>query len=723
MIRTRRLLAGALGVALLANAGLLAADTRAVASDWDSYGRDAGSSRFSPLTQITRKNVRELKVAWTYHMRPAETAAGDANDYLPSEATPLVVDGVMYLPTPYGEVIALDADTGKKQWSYRVPNSDQPATRGVAYWPGDRTTPPRILFGTRAGKLTALVAKTGEPAKEFGASGLVDMKTREVMNGFTSARMAMSSPPLVFRNLVITGSRTQEFPPLGAYGDVRAWDATTGKLKWTFHSIPRPGELGHDTWEGESWKNRSGVNVWTSPIADLERGIVYLPIAAPAWDRWGGDRKGANLFGNSVVAVDGETGKYRWHFQTVHHDIWDLDLPSVTLIEVKRGQRNIPAIAVANKTTMLFLLDRVTGKPLYEVKEVPVPTTSEIPGESPWPTQPMPVKPAPLGRLTFRMSELADLTPGIKQRCAQLAKEWMIVESRMYEPPRSTAAVPHFPGGQGGMNWGGSAFDPASGYFITNITNMASAVQLAQRPDGTWNSAHGYRYFWDASSRIPCQRPPWGELVAVDVNTGDIAWRRTLGVTDSLPEGMRETGRPSAGGTIATAGGLVFVGATDDSRLRAFDSSTGELLWETRLPASVYATPMTYQGKSGRQFVAAVNTGGMTGSAALNDEVTVFALGGGGAEVRAVASQSPPSPGPRETSPASSGSGLELINQHCVECHPATQIFSAPRRSPLEWSRTVKAMAARGAELTPEEIKTVSDYLAEHFGAEQVRTP
>jgi quinoprotein glucose dehydrogenase len=715
MTGARCLLASSFCLTLLLNTGLLAADTRG--ADWASIGRDASGSRFSPLTQITRKNVRDLKVAWTHHMRPEDLAKADAGNYLPSEATPLVVAGTMYLPTPYGEVVALDADTGKRQWTYRLPNSDLPATRGVAYWPGERTTPPRIVVGTRSGKLIALTAATGELASEFGEGGAVEMKTPEVMNGFTTARMAMSSPPLIFRNLVITGSRTQEFPPLGAYGDIRAWDARTGKLVWTFHSVPRPGELGHDTWEGESWKHRSGVNVWTSAIADLQRGIVYLPIAAPAWDRWGGDRKGANLFGNSVVAVEGETGKYLWHFQTVHHDIWDLDLPAVTLIEVKQKGRNIPAIAVANKSALLFLLDRVTGKPLYEVKEVPVPTHSEIPGEAPWPTQPVPVKPGPLGRLSFKMSELADVTPQIKARCTQLAKEWNVVESRMYEPPRTTAAVPHFPGGQGGMNWGGSTFDPSSGYFITNITNMASAVQLAQRPDGTWNSAHGYRYFWDASARIPCQRPPWGELVAVDVDTGDIAWRRTLGLTDSLPEGLRDTGRPSAGGTIATAGGLVFVGATDDSRFRAFDSSTGELLWETRLTASVYATPMTYQGKSGRQFVAAVNTGGMTGSAVTNDEVTVFSLAGGGAEVTIA----PRQPGARP-SPAAAvghsqpGRGLELINQHCVECHPATQIFTAPRRTPVEWSRTVTAMAARGAELTPEEIKIVSDYLAEHFG-------
>jgi quinoprotein glucose dehydrogenase len=732
MTRTSRILTISGALLLLGNAGLLAADTQSVASDWSLYGRDAGARHFSPLTQITRDNVRNLKVAWTYRMRPAESAQADPNGFLRSEATPLVVDGVMYLSTPYSRVVALDAGTGSELWAYALPDSQQPATRGVSYWPGDRRTPARIIIATQAGKLIALEAGSGKPAKNFGVDGIVELKTPEVMNGYVQARLSMSTPPLVFRNLIITGSYTQERPALGASGDVRAWDARTGMLVWTFHSVPRPGEFGHDTWERDSWKHRSGVNVWTIPVADLERGIVYLPLAAPTYDRWGGDRKGANLFGNSIVAVDGATGKYLWHFQTVHHDIWDLDLPSATLVDVKQGRRTVPAIVVANKAALLFILDRLTGKPIYEVKEVPVPTESEIPGEAVWPTQPMPVKPEPLARLTFKMSDLTDLTPEIKARCEALAKEWKIVESRLYEPPRITAAVPHFPGGQGGMSWGGSAFDPASGYFITNITNMASAVQLSLQPDGTYASAYGYRYFWDAQTRIPCQRPPWGELVAVNVNTGEIAWRATLGVTDSLPEGMRDTGRPNAGGPIATAGGLVFVGATDDSRLRAFDSTNGKLLWETLLPASIYATPMTYQGKSGKQFVAAVNTGGMTGSKVLNDEVTAFALSVEGQKASGaktsdaqagVGAQRPSQAGagPMPASPVQSEVALKLINERCASCHPVTQILAAPRRLPAEWRQTVHRMMSMGAELSAAEAKTVSDYLGQHYSLDTPR--
>jgi quinoprotein glucose dehydrogenase len=593
--------------------------------DWTSYGRDAGAGRYSPLTQITPANVARLKPAWTYHMRPA-ASGDDDDDYLPSEATPLVVKGVMYLPTPYGRVVALDADTGKPVWTYTLPASDVAATRGVAYWPGGNGQAPRILVGTRRGRLIALDAATGAPAAGFGDGGVVDLRTPEVMNGAPTAPYGMSSPPFVFRDLVITGSRVQEYPARGPSGDVRAWDVRTGKLVWTFHTVPRPGEAGHETWEGDSWKNRSGVNAWTSLAGDPERGIVYLPVAAPAFDRWGVDRKGANLFADSVVAVDAATGRRLWHFQLVHHDLWDSDVTALTLAEVKRGGRTIPAIAAVNKMAILFILDRVTGKPIYDVKETPTPQQTDVPGEQPWPTQPIPIAPPPLGRQSFTMADLDDLTPEVKARCEKLVKDWNVVESKMYQPPRLGAAVAHFPGGEGGVLWGGAAFDPKQGYYIVDVTNMASPAQLGPQPDGGYGLAYGYRYFWDAATRIPCQKPPWGELMAVDVNSGEIAWRTTVGVTDSLPAGLRDTGRPLAGGLFLTASGLVFIGATDDNRFRAFDSHTGKLLWEAKLPASIYATPMTYKGRSGKQYVAAVVTGGMTGGDAASDDVTAFTL-------------------------------------------------------------------------------------------------
>jgi len=635
-----RLLAGGAAAALFCLAGPALGDGTAD-GDWSSYGRDEGGARHSPLTQITPANVADLQQIWTYHMRtdgaqrgtrPEAADAGDAprrtSRFFPSQATPLVVGGVMYVPTPYGRIVALDGESGRQLWSYLLPGDDKPATRGVAYWPGGKGARPEIVFGSRSGKLLALDAATGTPVSGFGTGGVVDMKTPEVLNGFDhdTAGLGMSSPPLVVGDLVITGSRVQEAPVKGPAGDVRAWDVRTGKLVWTFHSIPRPGEPGHETWGGDSWKRRSGVNVWTTPVADAERGIVYLPIGAPTYDRWGADRPGANLYGNSIVAVDAKTGKYLWHFQTVHHDIWDLDAPTASLVEVTKGGRKIPAIAVMNKTAILFLLDRVTGKPIYEVNEVKVPTQTDVPNEHPWPTQPMPVAPPPLTRLSFKMSELNDITPQMADVCKALVKEWNIVASERFQPLRTDSAVAFFPGSFGGVDWGGGAFDPSLGYFIVNTNAIASPQQLELKPDGSYGIKGGYRYFWDEDSRMPCQQPPWGELVAVDVNTGKIAWRETLGVSDVLPEAVRHTGRPSLGGPITTASGLTFVGATDDSRFRAFDSRTGKMLWEVKLPASVYATPVTYAGKSGRQYVAVVDTGGVAGQSPTSDQITVFAL-------------------------------------------------------------------------------------------------
>ena len=543
-----------------------------------------------------------------------------------SEATPLVVDGRMFVPTPYGRVVALDAANGHELWVYELPNRDQASTRGVEYWPGFEGAEPAIFFGTRSGKLVGLSAATGKPIAGFGENGVVNMKTPEVMNDNPRAPLGMSSPPLTYKNLVITGSRVQEMPTLGAAGDVRAWDARTGKLVWTFHTVPRPGEMGHETWEGESWKKRSGVNVWTFLVLDEARGILYMPLGAPTFDRWGGDRPGANLFSDSIVAVEAATGKYLWHFQTVHHDIWDLDLPAATLVDVKKDGKNIPAIAIMNKTAMLFLLNRVTGEPIYEVKEVPVPTDTDIPDEKPWPTQPMPVTPPPLARVEFKMSDLANVTPEHRAFCEQLIKEKNIVESKLFQPLRGDSAVASFPGSLGGVDWGGGAFDPSLGYYIVNTNDLAGPQQMAKRPDGSWGLKDGYVYFWDIKNRLPCQQPPWGSLYAVNVNTGKIAWRSTLGVSDNLPEAVRNTGRVSAGGPIVTASGLTFIGATDDSRIRAFDTKSGKELWTFKLPASIYGTPITYMGKNGKQYVAAVDTGGFAGSPIDSDTVIAFSL-------------------------------------------------------------------------------------------------
>jgi quinoprotein glucose dehydrogenase len=571
-------------MSLLATAPLAAATV----DDWSHYGQDAGGARHSPLTQITPGNVAGLKKIWTYHMRPpgvqaeafpggnAELMRRRSTGFAASEATPLVVKGVMYVSTPYRRVVALDAATGAEKWFYELPGRDQPSTRGVAYWPGDRSTGPRIVFGTRAGLLIALDAATGKPASGFGSDGTITLKTAEVMNGF-KAPMGMSSPPAIYKDLIITGTRVQEMPVKGAAGDVRAWNAKTGALVWTFHTVPRPGEPGYDTWEKGSTQARSGTNVWTMPEVDTARGIVYLPIGAPTLDRWGGDRKGMNLFANSVVAVDAKTGRYLWHFQTVHHDIWDLDLPVLTLIDLRRNGKVIPALVAMNKTAIMFVLNRVTGKPLIDVKEVPVPTDSDVASEQVWPTQPMPVSPPPLARTSFAMDEI---------RCHARTLGGLPQDGRRYGYHAQQAVPAAQQGsrgqhlsqqsGRGGLGRG--AFDPVTGYYVINVNALGAPSKLVQGEDGSWNT--GYTYFVDPMTGIPCQKPPFGELVAVDVAKGEVAWRRPLG--DNGNPALKDAGALSAGGPITTASGLTFIGATRDRHIRAFHTRTGKLLWTRR---------------------------------------------------------------------------------------------------------------------------------------------
>ena len=585
--------------------------------EWPTYGHDYGDSRYSPLAQITPANVSGLKPAWTYHMRPP---GREARGFAASENTPLVVGGVMFVSTPYGRVVALDAETGKQRWAYEVPAGDQPATRGVSYWPGAK---PQIVFGTRGGLLIALDAKSGAPVEGFGKDGVVNLHSDAVMQGFPQAALGVTSAPVIYKDLIITGSRNQETPQKGASGQVRAFDVHTGREVWHFNGVPQPGQKFHDTWEGDSWVGRSGVNVWVGLTLDAKRGIAYLPFGAPTFDQSGNDRKGPSLFANSLVAVNAATGKYLWHFQAVHHDLWDYDLPLTTLIDVKKEGHTIPAIAVMSKASLLFLLNRVTGKPIYAIKEMPVPTDTDMEGEKVSPTQPASITP-PLGRTSFNMSELANLTPQQTEGCKKLIAEQKVIGAGYFQPPRVDHAVARFPGNWGGIDWSHAAFDRKGGLYIVNASEIASQQMMIKKPDGSYDMKYGYQWFWDKVSHMPCQVPPWGNLYAIDVNTGAIAWKSVLGVTDGLAD--PNTGRPNVGGPIATGGGLVFIGSTDDKRLRAFDTKTGKELWTFKLPASLYGTPLTYQGRSGKQYVAAVTTGGFWGENAGADEVTAFAL-------------------------------------------------------------------------------------------------
>jgi len=550
----------------------------------------------------------------------------------------------MYIATPYNRVVALDPATGKEIWVFQLPTGN-PSSRGVEYWPGDGETPPQIVFGTSNGRLFSLDAKTGQPNPAFGEKGSVDLNTPEILQGLPGSN-GLSSPPIVYRNLIITGGRTQENPPKGPAGDVRAWDVHTGKLAWTFHSVPRAGEKFNETWADDSWRNRSGVNVWGFITVDAQRGIVYMPFGAPSVDQYGGDRAGDNLFSSSLVAADANTGKYLWHFQVIHHDIWDADLAGApVLMDVRQGGKTIPAVAVINKVGLLFILDRLTGKPIYGVEERPVPA-SEVPLERAAKTQPFPVKPAPLARSSMTMADIATVTPELEAACRKLIEGVQL--GGPYLPVSYKRLRVQFPGNHGGVNWGGTSYNPQLGLLFANINNLGQLSGLTDRdpnatgqaqangqgnrvdPNGPYQGVPGGGRFKDAASNMMCQQPPWGELVAVNVHTGEIAWRVPLGVTDSLPPEKQKTGRPGNGGSIATAGGLVFVGATDDARFRAFDAKSGKELWAFKLGAAAHATPSTYLGRDGRQYVVITATGGGALEApTADDSVMAFALPGG----------------------------------------------------------------------------------------------
>ena len=640
----------ALTVALAAAAGAqMPAQPRAqpitaASTEWPTYGHDPGGMRFSPLTQISPANVAQLKVAWAYHMRPEPAPGREASGLAGSEVTPIIADGVMYVATPYNRVVALEPTSGKELWAFRLP-SGNPSTRGVEYWAGDAQTPPQVVFGTTNGKLYSLDAKTGLPNEAFGEKGVVELNTPEILQGLPGSN-GLSSPPIMYRHLIITGGRTQENPPKGPAGDVRAWDIHNGKLAWTFHSVPRAGETFNDSWANDSWKNRSGVNVWGFFTVDVARGIVYMPFGAPSVDQYGGDRAGDNLFGTSLVAADATTGKYLWHFQVVHHDIWDADLTGApALFDVKQGGRTIPAVAVINKVGLLFLLDRVTGKPIFGVEERPVPQ-SEVPLEHGSKTQPFPVKPAPLSRMTMTMADIATVTPELEAACKKLIEGVQI--GGPYLPVSYNRLRLQFPGNHGGVNWGGTSFNPELGYLFVNTNEMGQLSGLKDRdpnargpaqangvgnrvdPNGPYEGFAGGGRFKDRASNMMCQQPPWGQLTAVNVHTGEFAWRVPLGVTDTLPPDKQKTGRPGNGGTIATASGLVFVGATDDGRFRAFDAKSGRELWTVKLGGAAQATPSTYLGKDGKQYVVITSTGGGFFDTPLSDDsIMAFALPGG----------------------------------------------------------------------------------------------
>ncbi|HEX4949409.1 MAG TPA: pyrroloquinoline quinone-dependent dehydrogenase [Blastocatellia bacterium] len=572
--------------------------------------------------------MQQLQVAWTYHT--GDVSDGKQYPILSAfECTPVVSENVMYLTTPFCRVIALDAETGKQRWAFD-PKLDKTKpynlfiNRGVALARVGNAE--RVFLGTLDGRLFALDARDGQPVKSFGNGGFIDLRVG-VADKFPQRAYGMTSPPVVYQNLVICGSLVSDGEPQGPSGDVRAFDATTGKLVWTFHVVPRPGEFGNDTWEKDSWMDRGGVNVWSLMSLDAARGIVYLPTTSPAPDRYGGERKGQNLFGNSLVALDARTGKRLWHYQIIHHDLWDWDLPAQpNLFTMRRNGKAIPAVAQITKMGFLFVFDRVTGKPLFDITERAMPP-SNVPGEQAWPTQPFPAIP-PIARQTFTRDDLTNVTPESRKECLSIIEGATL--GAMYQPQGLETTV-IFPGTNGGPNWGGASIDPRTNHLFVNSMDAGQVLRMLPAPEG---SAAAYRprgipqgRFWDRN-QYPCQKPPWGTLTSVDLNTGKIRWQVPLGIIEELEKrGVPQTGAPNLGGSIVTAGDLVFIAATNDSRFRAFDAATGKEVWVTKLPASGHATPMTFRGKTtGKQFVVIAAGGGNKYNKTFSDALVAFAL-------------------------------------------------------------------------------------------------
>jgi len=615
------------------------------------------------LREINRSNVHHLRVAWEFDVGEQSDGKGPYPSRTAFETTPLMINGVLYLSTPFHRLIALDAETGEQLWEFD-PKFDRRArvslylNRGAAFWSNGESK--RIFIGDQQGRLFSIDVDKRKPDPAFGKDGLVDLR-QGTADRFPGARYGLTSPVAVCRDVVVAGSWVGDGEPKGPSGDVRGFDVRSGKLRWTFHTVPRPGEFGHDTWDGDSWRDRAGANVWSVMSVDENAGTVFLPVTSAATDFYGGDRKGANLFSDSLVALDCETGRRKWHFQTIHHDLWDCDLPAQpSLVEIPRGREVVRAVAQVTKTGFVFLFDRQSGRPLFPIEERPVPR-SDIPEEESWPTQPFPVKPPPFARQSMTSDEFTSATPESRRECLEMTRD-AIVDGPMFRPIGKKLTV-MFPGTNGGANWGGASFDPESGTLYVNSMDVGAFVQMVERPAGASvpyrTRSTRYGRFWD-SNEYPCQQPPWGALTAIDLRRGEFRWQAVLGEVDELTRrGVPKTGTPNLRGSIVTGGGLVFIAATNDSRFRAFDKDTGKELWTVRLPASGHATPMTYLGKrSGRQFVVIAAGGGNDYNKRTASKLIAYALNG---------------PGFRQTSSLS-------------RSHPAEAANYQPTPEPLPWA-------------------------------------
>ena len=567
--------------------------------DWPMYRGNHAGTGYSSLSQISVDNVSELVESWRYSL------AGDGGDRQPnSQATPIVIGGVMYLPAA-DRIVALNPVSGEEIWRHIVADG-APSRRGVAYWPGGEGIAPRIIF-TAGRRLLALDAETGRLATGFGPSGEIDMV------------IPYNSVPMVYGNIVIVGANTPRGAS-GGIGNARAFDARNGDKIWEFSSIPQPGSLGHDSWAGDSWVARLGANAWPFYFTvDTQRGLLYLPLASPIPFAYGGDRGGANLFANSLVAVDIHSGEYKWHFQTIHHDLWDHDPPAPpALFDIASGGSTVPALGVTTKSGYLYILNRVTGEPIFGVEERAMPS-SDVPGEETFPTQPIPLRPPALARVSYDPADLVSATDTSAEHaeaCAELlAGIGEIYNVGAFTPwayrPDSSAGKTTllFPGLTGGPNWGGAAFDPNSGYIFVFSQDLGTFGWMEDAENGSEfpyvrrGLRPGNFDVRIGDLRLPCQKPPWGKLTAIDSVSGDVVWQQAVGLSENLPPGRQHTGRPGRAAALVTAGEVLFIAATDDNRLRALATATGEELWVVKLPRRGNANPMTYMGADNKQYL------------------------------------------------------------------------------------------------------------------------